>query len=367
MRKTKVLVVDDSAFIREMLTKMINGAPDMEVVATANDPIYARDKIKSCNPDVITLDVEMPRMDGISFLKNLMRLRPMPVVMISTLTEKGAKVTMDALSLGAIDYVAKPSNDMGKGLVQYQEEILEKIRTAAKANVGAIEQSVLRSQQDHSQQLSGQPKKPVSVIGSTYKPNLSHIVAIGASTGGTEAIKDVLIHLPANFPAIVITQHIPAAFSGSYAKRMDSVCAMTVHEATHGQKIKPGNAYIAPGDDHLTVIKKGVSYFCVLDKGVPVNRHRPSVDVLFESVAKAAGKGVTAVLLTGMGKDGAEGLLSLKKQGCHTIIQDEKSSVVWGMPGAAAAIDAHCSMQPLEKISAALLHATNKNKSKNKN
>ena len=350
MAKTRVLVVDDSAVICKILSEMINGTTDMEVVGTARDPIYARDKIKTLKPDVITLDIEMPRMDGISFLKNLMRLRPMPVVMISTLTEKGAQVTIEALSLGAIDYVAKPNKDFGKGLVEYQEEILTKIRTAASANIGAVEENVIRRSE----------KSKPAASSWNYQPKVNHIVAIGASTGGTEAIKDVLLGWPANCPATIVTQHIPAAFSGSYAKRMDSLCAMTVHEAKDGQKIEIGNVYIAPGDDHLVIVKKGTSYYCSLHKGEVVNRHRPSVDVMFQSVADVVGKNATGVVLTGMGKDGAQGLLTLKEKGCNTIIQDERTSVVWGMPGAAAALNAYCVMEPLDQISAIILKDTNK-------
>jgi two-component system chemotaxis response regulator CheB len=342
------------------LSEIINDTDDLEVVGTANDPIFARDKIKKLNPDVITLDVEMPRMDGISFLKNLMRLRPMPVVMISTLTEKGAKVTMDALSYGAVDYVAKPSVESGHGIEFCRDEILEKIRTAAAANVGALERTNVKesenAQRKSSTVESDTNKSAVDNI--RYMPKEGHILTIGASTGGTEAIKEVLLGLPANCPATVLTQHIPATFSTSYAQRMNLLCKMTVHEASDGQKIEPGNVYIAPGDDHLTIKKKGSQFYCVLSKSDPVNRHRPSVDVLFKSVATEVGKNATGVLLTGMGADGAKELLTLKELGCHTIIQDQASSVVWGMPGAAFNLNAHCSMLPLHKIASKLLSET---------
>ena len=350
MTKTRVLVVDDSAVIRNILSEIINGADDMEVVATANDPIHARDKIKELSPDVITLDVEMPKMDGISFLKNIMRLRPMPVVMISTLTEKGAQVTMDALALGAIDYVAKPNDNMGRGLASCEQEILDKIRVAASANISALERSVSKKGL----------VKPTAAVISGYTPRSNHILTIGASTGGTEAIKDILLGMPKNCPPTVVAQHIPEMFSASYAARLNNTCAMTVQEARAGQKLEVGNVYVAPGDDHLTVIKKGLHFYCALNKNEFVNRHRPSVDVLFKSVCEAAGKNATGILLTGMGADGAKGLLALKEQGCHTIIQDEHSSVVWGMPGKAASIHAYCSMKPLMKIANEIIQVTKK-------
>jgi len=350
--KITVLVVDDSAVIRQLLTEIINAQPDMEVVGTASDPYIAREKIKTLAPDVLTLDVEMPRMDGITFLRNLMRLRPMPVIMISTLTEAGAAITLEALDIGAFDFLPKPRDNLGKGLVEYQEEIANKIRAAARANLTQLEKRSERSSQ--------KPVTKPATRSAEYVPRSGALIAIGASTGGTEAIKEVLVRLPANCPPVVVTQHIPAQFSLSYAMRMDSLCSMNVHEASNGQKLLPGNVYIAPGDFHLTLRRTREDIVIVLSDAEKVNRHRPSVDVMFDSIAQLALKDTVGVLLTGMGNDGALGLLKLKELGCHTIIQDEESSVVWGMPGAAFRLDAHCEVESLEAIAGRLLGLTNR-------
>ena len=352
--KIKVLVVDDSAVIRQLLTEIINAQPDMEVVGTASDPLIARDKIKKLLPDVLTLDIEMPRMDGITFLRNLMRLRPMPVIMISTLTEVGADITLEALDIGAFDFLPKPRENLGKGLVDYQEDIAQKIRAAARANLLQLEK---RSEQQKVSVLA----KPLMRL-PDYAPRPGALVAIGASTGGTEAIKEVLVRLPANCPPVVITQHIPPVFSKSYASRMDSTCAMNVHEATHHQKLLPGNAYIAPGGYHLLVCQGADGLFIRLNEGEKVNLHRPSVDVMFESIVSLGLLGAVGVLLTGMGSDGARGLLHMKEQGCHTIIQDQETSVVWGMPGAAYQIHAHCEVKPLDAVAARILTLTNRSR-----
>ncbi|MES9868049.1 MAG: chemotaxis response regulator protein-glutamate methylesterase, partial [Candidatus Thiodiazotropha sp. LLP2] len=288
----KVLVVDDSALVRQLLTHMLSQATDIEVVGTAEDPYEARDKIKLLNPDVLTLDVEMPKMDGISFLRNLMKLRPMPVIMVSTLTEKGATITLEALSLGAIDYIAKPKNDLSNKLTEYQDELLEKIRLAARSRVRATPLAV----------------KPAVEQGLKLK---NRLIAIGASTGGTEAIAQVVSQLPENFPPIVIAQHIPAAFSTSFARRLDSKSAMTVQEACGNEMIKQGNVYVAPGDKHLIVVRRGAHLYTMLQDSEPVNRHKPSVEVLFNSIANCAAKTTIGVMLTGMGKDGAEGMLNM--------------------------------------------------------
>ncbi len=352
MSKIKVLVVDDSAVIRKLLSTIIDAQPDMQVVGTASDPYIARDKIKRLNPDVITLDIEMPRMDGITFLRNLMRLRPMPVIMVSTLTQAGADITLESLKIGAFDFVAKPRENLGKGIVEYQEEIAEKIRSAAKVNVNALE---------HRYRLVKQGEHKAKSAISGYIPRANQIIAIGASTGGTEAIKDVLMGLPKNCPPIVITQHIPAHFSTSYSQRLDRCCAMSVCEAQEGQKLLPGNAYIAPGDRHL-VVKKGSGGFVtgLLDTD-RVNRHKPSVEVLFDSIVNLNLKNTVGALLTGMGADGSHALLRMKNIGCHTIIQDEASSVVWGMPGVAYSVDAHCEVQPLPGIAKRFLELTGRN------
>ncbi|OUS29663.1 chemotaxis response regulator protein-glutamate methylesterase [Gammaproteobacteria bacterium 45_16_T64] len=351
MDKIKVLVVDDSMVIRQLLKQMINAEPDMEVVGTAADPIIARDKIKQLNPDVITLDIEMPRMDGITFLRNLMRLRPMPVVMISTLTEAGAAITMEALDIGAFDFVPKPKENLGKGLESYAADVTAKLRASIQANLGELERRSKRSSSDR-------PKAILKVT--DYAPRAGQIIAIGASTGGTEAIKDVLMGLPANCPPVVITQHIPERFSASYAARMNSCCSMTVHEAENNQKLMPGHAYIARGGYHLTIKKVQGGYVTHIDEKPPVNRHRPSVEVLFDSVIACGLKNTVAVMLTGMGADGSEAMLRMKEFGCYTIIQDENSSVVWGMPGVAFKLGAHCEVKALHKISKRLLDLTNR-------
>jgi len=350
-KKVKVLIVDDSAVIRQILSQIISSHDDMEVVGTAADPYIAREKIKQLVPDVITLDVEMPRMDGITFLKNLMRLRPMPVIMISTLTEAGADITLEALQIGAFDYLPKPKENLGKGLVEYEREIVSKIRAAAEANIQRLEMNSLRAKADGRIQPVKAPN---------YAPKKDVIIAIGASTGGTEAIKEVLQGLPANCPPVVVTQHIPPQFSTSYAQRMNNCCAMVVHEATSNQTLLPGNVYIAPGDRHLTIRKTSAGLVTQLDDSEKVNRHRPSVEVMFDSITALGYRKTVAVLLTGMGADGARALLRMKELGCHTIIQDEATSVVWGMPGAAYHLGAYSEVKPLETIAERLLQLTNK-------
>jgi two-component system chemotaxis response regulator CheB len=335
MAKIRLLIVDDSALVRQVLTQIFAQTPDIEVVGTANDPYVAREKIKQLNPDVLTLDVEMPRMDGVTFLGNLMRLRPMPVVMVSTLTEQGADVTLRALEYGAVDFVAKPKLDVAEKLKDYALEIVEKVRVAAGSRVTALER---------------RPPPKVAATGGTEKHSADavikpaatrrhfrttdRIIGIGSSTGGTEAIKDVLAGLPIDIQAgIVVSQHIPAAFSAPFAKRVDSITALSVCEAADGQQILPGHVYIAPGDRHLLVERDGARYVCRLSDGPPVNRHRPSVDVMIRSLAQNAGPNAIGLMLTGMGDDGAAGMGELKQAGAPILVQDEKSSVVWGMPG----------------------------------
>lgn len=332
MSKIKVLIIDDSALVRQMLTEILNSAPDIEVIGTAHDPIMARDKIKALKPDVLTLDVEMPRMDGVTFLGNLMRLHPMPVVMVSSLTEKGADITLEALELGAVDFVSKPKTDLAHTLEDYTEEIIEKVRTASKARVRGLTRSSvkLKTSERHSADAVLR-KKEVS----KHFKTTDRILAIGASTGGTEAIKEVLMQLPADTPGTVISQHIPEAFSGPFATRMNGVSAMTVCEAQDGQQIVTGHVYIAPGNRHLLVERDGARFVIRLNDGPEVNRHKPSVDVMFRSLAQNVGSNAVSVILTGMGNDGAEGMKEMHEAGSPTIAQDEKSSVVWGMPGEA--------------------------------
>jgi two-component system chemotaxis response regulator CheB len=350
--KIRVLIVDDSSLVRQMLTRILNEAPDIEVVGTAGDPLIARERIKALNPDVLTLDVEMPRMDGLTFLENLMRLRPMPVVMVSTLTEQGANTTLRAVELGAVEFVAKPKVDLTNTLDQFAEEIQCKVRAAARAR--------LRSPAKAPAMLNATPKYSAdAVLPATGRhrvlPMSGSIVAIGASTGGTEAIREVLAGLPPDSPAIVIAQHIPAAFSGAFARRMDSLCALSVCEPTDGQQILPGHVYIAPGDRHLMVDSNGARHVCRLSDGPLVNRHRPSVDVLFRSVAQNVGASAVGVILTGMGDDGARGLVEMLDAGAATIAQDEATSVVWGMPGAAVKLGGAQEVAPLERIADLIL------------
>ncbi|SCK60139.1 two-component system, chemotaxis family, response regulator CheB [Variovorax sp. HW608] len=344
--KIKVLCVDDSALIRSVMTEIINSQPDMTVVGTAADPLVARDLIKVTNPDVLTLDVEMPRMDGLEFLEKLMRLRPMPVVMVSSLTERGSEIALRALELGAIDFVTKPRLGVRDGLLNYTELIAGKIRTAfcarllpARGGAGA------------------RPQGEVALEAPLRSPLLSteKLIIIGASTGGTEAIREVLQPLPPDCPAVLIAQHMPAGFTRSFAQRLDGLCRITVKEAEHGERVLPGYAYIAPGAYHLSLARSGANYVAHLDQEPPVNRHRPSIDVLFDSAARHAGKNAIGMILTGMGKDGAEGLLRMKKAGAHTLAQDEASCVVFGMPKEAIALGAADEVAPLGEMSRRVL------------
>ncbi len=323
MSKIKVIVVDDSALIRSLLKEIINSQHDMEVIGAAPDPLVAREMIRNLNPDVITLDVEMPKMDGLDFLEKLMRLRPMPVLMISTLTEKGSDITLRALELGAIDFISKPKMDIQNSMKDYAEEIAAKIRIAAKARVRTMVSLPTTASKTADAVLPTIRNK----INSTEK-----VLVFGASTGGTEALKDVLIHLPPDCPGIVIAQHMPEGFTKSFAARLDSLCQISVKEAEHGDRILPGHAYLAPGHSHLLLGRSGANYVCELSKAEAVNRHRPSVDVLFRSAANNAGKNAIGVILTGMGKDGAAGMKEMNEAGAHTFAQDEASCVVFGMP-----------------------------------
>ena len=340
----KVLIVDDSALIRQVLTAILDEDDNIEVVGTAVDPYAARDAIKQLRPDVLTLDVEMPKMDGLAFLRNLMRLHPMPVVMVSSLTEAGAHVTFEALELGAIDFVTKPKTDIANQLGQYADDLITKVKTAAMAQISA------RDSTTHQE-----TRTPPRLVHTTDR-----IIAIGASTGGTEAIKFVVETFPANAPATLITQHIPAGFSKAFVERLDGISTVNVKQAREGEPALPGHVYFPPGDQHLQLIRSGAKYLCKLDDSNPVNRHRPSVDVLFHSIAKAAGPNTSAALLTGMGNDGAHGLLAIHEAGGHTIAQDEASSIVWGMPKVATEIGAANQILPLSEIGHALLASCNK-------
>jgi two-component system chemotaxis response regulator CheB len=349
----KVLIVDDSALVRKLLTEMLSHDPHIEVVGAAADPYVARERIKQLNPDVITLDVEMPRMDGLTFLENLMRLRPMPVVMVSSLTQAGAEVTLRSLELGAIDFVAKPKLDIAGTLSDYAAELIAKVKVAATARVNprALAPRVaptVEARRNADAVLPAMSSRPM--LRTTER-----VVAIGASTGGTEAIREVLEVLPPDGPAIVISQHIPAAFSKAFAERLDRLSAMSVSEAEDGEYILPGHAYVAPGDRHLIIERDGARYRCRLNDGLHVNRHRPSVDVMFRSVAQNVGPNAIGILLTGMGDDGARGLKEMLDAGAGTIAQDEPSSVVWGMPGAAVKLGAAQHVLTLHRVAPTLL------------
>jgi len=363
MAKIKVLVIDDSALVRKVLTEILNSDPEIEVIGTAIDPYHAREKIKQLKPDVLTLDVEMPRMDGVTFLKNLMRLHPTPVVMVSTLTEAGAQVTLEALELGAVDFVAKPKIDLSNSINDYADEIIQKVKTAASVRVEAlkIEKTPVTSL-DVPDKLTADAVLPKLDKMPSHLSTTEKIIAIGASTGGTEAIKEVLKRLPADCPGIVITQHIPAAFSQPFAQRLNGMSALDVCQAQDGQQILPGHAYIAPGDKHLIVRRSGARFYCELNDGPLVSRHKPSVDVLFRSVAQSVGHNAIGVMLTGMGDDGAKGMLEMKQAGAFNFVQDEKSSVVWGMPGQAVKNGAAELQVPLLNVATKLLEIIKKNK-----
>ncbi len=334
----KVLIVDDSALIRSILKEIIDNQPNMQLVGTAIDAYMAKEMVIQFQPDVITLDIEMPKVSGLTFLEKLMKAQPTPVIMISTLTQKGAAATLRALELGAIDYLPKPQFNVTTELKQYEKLIVEKINTAAKARVKKLTVYT--------------PHKTLSV-GSV---NNKTVISIGASTGGTEAIKHVLEPLPLNMPGIVMTQHMPAGFTATFARRLDSLCQIYVKEAEDREKVLPGHAYLAPGDRHLHLRKVSTGYIIRLEDGERVSGHKPSVDVMFESVSESAGKDATAVLLTGMGKDGARGMLTIRQNGGHTIAQDEASSVVFGMPKEAIKLNAANQIVSLDKISQAIVN-----------
>ena len=345
-----MIVVDDSALVRSLLSEIINRQRDMECIGTANDPLVAREMIRELNPDVITLDVEMPRMDGIDFLGRLMRLRPMPVVMISTLTERGAEVTMKALELGAVDFVAKPRVGLASGLNELASQIVEKIRVAA---VAQVRRAPAREATSGAGAAGAAAAAPASAL--LGRLSTEKLICIGASTGGTEAIKEVLVHMPADSPAIVITQHMPPGFTTSFAARLNGLCQITVKEAANGERILPGHAYIAPGGTQFRVARSGANYVAVVDDGPAVNRHKPSVEVLFKSAAAVVGRNAFGIMLTGMGNDGAAAMREMKDAGSYNYVQDEASCIVFGMPREAITHGAADEVLPLGQIAPALI------------
>ena len=345
-----MIVVDDSALVRSLLSEIINRQRDMECIGTANDPLVAREMIRELNPDVITLDVEMPRMDGIDFLGRLMRLRPTPVVMISTLTERGAEVTMKALELGAVDFVAKPRVGLASGLKELASQIVEKIRVAA---VAQVRRAPAREAASGAGAAGAAAAAPASAL--LGRLSTEKLICIGASTGGTEAIKEVLVHMPADSPAIVITQHMPPGFTTSFAARLNGLCQITVKEAANGERILPGHAYIAPGGTQFRVARSGANYVAVVDDGPAVNRHKPSVEVLFKSAAAVVGRNAFGIMLTGMGNDGAAAMREMKDAGSYNYVQDEASCIVFGMPREAIAHGAADEVLPLGQIAPALI------------
>lgn len=339
----RTLIVDDSALMRQILTKILSSDPEIEVVGTAPDPFVARQKIKDLNPDVITLDVEMPRMDGLTLLEKIMRLRPTPVVMVSTLTQKGADTTLQALELGAVDFIGKPTIDVQTGWDALGDELIVKVKTAAIAKV--------RARSDRSDSANSTPIRPIG-FRTTDK-----IVAIGASTGGVEALREVISAMPADGPPVLIVQHMPQNFTERFAERLNTLSAMSVTEAKDKARVMAGHVYIAPGNSHLRLIRSGAQFHCQLTDDPAVSGHRPSADVLFESVVHAAGSNAIGVILTGMGKDGATGLLQMREAGASTMGQNEATCLVYGMPKAAAAAGAVMEEYPLSRIAPMIAEA----------
>ena len=377
MTKTRVVVVDDSALVRSMLKEIINREPDMECAGTAADPLLAREMIRDLNPDVITLDVEMPRMDGLDFLSRLMRLRPMPVVMVSTLTERGAETTLRALELGAVDFVAKPKMGVSDGLRALSDDITDKIRVAARAKVRRLAPADLAAAGLAARTALAQGGKTLrggkigtatpaasatttTTLTAAQRADLGPlasepIIFIGASTGGTEATREVLIQLPHDAPALMITQHMPAGFTKSYANRLNGLCRISVKEAVDGEPVLRGHAYIAPGGLHMAVERAGTTHVVRVFDADPVNRHRPSVEVLFKSAARAVGANAVGIMLTGMGADGAAAMREMRDAGSHNLVQDEASCVVFGMPREAIAAGAAHEVLPLSHIAQRLI------------
>ena len=352
LKKIRVIVVDDSALVRSLLSEIISRQPDMECVGAANDPLIAREMIRELDPDVVTLDIEMPKMDGLEFLARLMRLRPMPVVMISTLTERGAEITMRALELGAVDFVSKPRVGLSDGIKELATQIVEKIRIAAGVHVRRSSFNGVGVAGVMVSKTAADSSFPTL---SSARISTEKLIFIGASTGGTEAIKEVLVRMPADSPGIAITQHMPPGFTTSFAARLHTLCQITVQEAIDGGRVLPGHAYIAPGGKQFWIERSGANYICVVRDGDLVNRHRPSVEVLFRSAARVAGRNAFGIMLTGMGADGAAAMREMKDAGSYNYVQDEASCIVFGMPREAILQGAANEVLPLTDIAPALL------------
>lgn len=348
MKKIRVLTVDDSALMRQVLAMLLAKDPQIEVVGSAPDPYIARERIKALNPDVLTLDVEMPKMDGLTFLEKLMRGHPMPVVMVSSLTEAGCQTTFRALELGAVDFITKPKIDLQEGMAEIAQELIAKIKAASVARVRG------QSGGGKVDQKASLPPLPIPSSTAMIKTT-DTIIAIGSSTGGTEAVKEILERLPPHTPPILITQHMPERFTKTWADRLNKLCRIDVREARDGDSVLPGHALIAPGNYHMTLVRSGARYTVHINQDPPVNRHRPSVDVMFASVARYAGANAVGIILTGMGGDGAKEMLTMKQAGAFTIAQDEASCVVFGMPKEAIKAGAADKVLPLDDIAGAIL------------